>query len=71
MSWTSPSKIDTMSPPISPRGWAVENEPWKLILAITCRNPWSIPRLCHVISATWWDTTPNVNAISFSVAYRK
>lgn len=39
-----------------------------LTAPIVSRNPCSMPSPCHEISATWWDTMPNKNTTSFSVA---
>lgn len=66
----SPSNDTTISPPGSPILWAAGKEPKKLTSPIVVRNPWSIPRLCHVTSATWCDTNPRVKATNFSVSYQ-
>ena len=70
ISLVSPSNDTTMSPPGSPTLWAAGNEPKKLTSPMVVKKPCSIPRLCHVTSATWCDTKPRVKATNFSVSYK-
>ena len=52
ISESSPSSWEIMSPPTSAVPWASSKTAWKFTFAIARMKPWSIPRLCQLMSAT-------------------